>query len=172
MQQARDTFLLGIAQRPKDCRTYRSTPPRIRIHVSNLTNLLHPMPLSSRLMDPSASSTTAESVARHISRLEKIIFTVYLQVNYSKKVLNTYWVVRVPAYITGSFDPILKKRIPGSAKTPNSFASCLSSILTKFIPAPSASSSICSISLKTRLHCLQSLLSKDKDVCSILCRSD
>lgn len=50
----------------------------------------------------------------------------------------------------------------GRANTPNSLAICLSSIFTKFIPAPSASSSMCSISAKTLGHCLQSLLSEFK----------
>jgi len=61
--------------------------------------------------------------------------------------------------MTGSFSPSLKKSTAGSAKTPNSFAICLSSILTKLIPAPPASSSMCSISASTLGHCWQSLLS-------------
>lgn len=43
--------------------------------------------------------------------------------------------------------------------THTSFAICLSSILTKLMPALSASSSICSISARTLGHCLQSSLS-------------
>lgn len=65
--------------------------------------------------------------------------------------------------MTGSLEPILKNKTAGSANTPNSFAIDLSSILTKLIPAPSASSSICSISAKTLGHCLQSLLTKSKE---------
>lgn len=67
-----------------------------------------------------------------------------------------------PAYITGSLEPILKNNTAGRANTPKSLAICLSSILTKSIPAPSASSSMCSISANTRPHCLQSSLSGDK----------
>lgn len=59
-------------------------------------------------------------------------------------------------------DPSLKKTIAGNANTPHSLAIFLSSILTKSIPAPSASSSMCSISMSTCLHCLQSSLSANK----------
>lgn len=62
--------------------------------------------------------------------------------------------------MTGSFEDILKNNIAGNAKTPYCLESCLSSILTNFIPTLSASSSMCSISVNTLLHCLQSLLSK------------
>lgn len=62
--------------------------------------------------------------------------------------------------MTGSFEDILKNNIAGNAKTPYCLASCLSSIFTNFIPALSASSSMCSISTNTLPHCLQSLLSK------------
>lgn len=71
----------------------------------------------------------------------------------------------IPAYITGSLDPILKKSTAGSANTPYSLDICLSSIFTKLIPAPSASSSMCSISASTLGHCLQSLLSKTCKMC-------
>lgn len=61
--------------------------------------------------------------------------------------------------MTGSLDPSLKNATAGKAKTPTSLAIDLSSILTNLIPAPSASSSICSISARTLSHCLQSSLS-------------
>lgn len=66
--------------------------------------------------------------------------------------------------MTGSLEPNLKNKTAGNANTPNSFAICQSFILTKFMPAASASSSMCSISNSTFGHCLQSLLSKTCEI--------
>jgi len=56
----------------------------------------------------------------------------------------------------------------GNANTPHSLAIFLSSILTKSIPAASASSSMCSISSNTCLHCLQSSLSVKNKTLSVI----
>lgn len=60
--------------------------------------------------------------------------------------------------MTGSLEFWRKNNMAGNANIPNSLAIFLSSILTKLMPAPSASSSICSISANTLGHCLQSSL--------------